>query len=250
MVHRLEQIHYLIGKIRKGKHISQQVLGRGICSIQQISKIEKGDVSPDFFLTEILLQRLGMSPDKFEIVLSLEEYEEIETRDDIIDDLRQGRPEAAEKRLETFCEDAGRNQPIRQMNRFRLLGALALERGEYEAAEKNLEEAVRLTMGQVRQIVLEERLLAGMELETLILYAQALWMKSRASQAGELLEKVLNYIKKWITARSGQGFRPKLQWCWGEFIKRRENPEPVRPCARKPLSCFGIMTWFSVCPHC
>ncbi|MDE5591279.1 MAG: helix-turn-helix domain-containing protein, partial [Acetatifactor sp.] len=120
MVHRLEQIHYLIGKIRKGKHISQQVLGRGICSIQQISKIEKGDVSPDFFLTEILLQRLGMSPDKFEIVLSLEEYEEIETRDDIIDDLRQGRPEAAEKRLETFCEDAGRNQPIRQMNRFRL----------------------------------------------------------------------------------------------------------------------------------
>lgn len=199
MVHRLEQIHYLIGKIRKDKHISQQVLGSGICSIQQISKIEKGDVSPDFFLTEILLQRLGMSPDKFEIVLSLEEYEEIETRDDIIDDLRQSRLEAAEKRLETFCGDAGGNQPIRQMNRLRLLGALALERGEYEAAEKNLEEAVRLTMGQVEQIVLKERLLAGLELETLILYAQALRMREKASQAGELLEQVLSYVKKWIT---------------------------------------------------
>lgn len=220
MVHRLEQIHYMIGKIRKDKHISQQVLGKGICSIQQISKIEKGEVSPDFFLTEILLQRLGMSPDKFEIVLSLEEYEEIEARDDIIDDLRQGRLEGAEKRLETFCGNAGKNQSIRKMNRFRLLGALALERGEYEAAEKNLEEAVRLTMGQVEQIVLEERLLAGIELETLILYAQALRMKGRASQAGELLEKVLSYVKKWITDSEERArFQSKIAVVLGSIYK-------------------------------
>lgn len=220
MVHRLEQIHYMIGKIRKDKHISQQVLGKGICSIQQISKIEKGEVSPDFFLTEILLQRLGMSPDKFEIVLSLEEYEEIEARDDIIDDLRQGRLEGAEKRLETFCGNAGKNQSIRKMNRFRLLGALALERGDYEAAEKNLEEAVRLTMGQVEQIVLEERLLAGIELETLILYAQALRMRGRASQAGELLEKVLSYVKKWITDSEERArFQSKIAVVLGSIYK-------------------------------
>lgn len=220
MVHRLEQIHYLIGKIRKDKRISQQILGRGICSVQQISKIEKGEVLPDFFLTEILLQRLGMSPDKFEIVLSLEEYEEIEARDDIIDELRQGRLEAAEKRLETFCGDAGRNQPIRQMNRFRLLGALALERGEYEAAEKNLEKAVRLTMGQVEQIVPEGRLLAGIELETLILYAQALWMRKKASQAGELLEKVLGYVKKWITDSEERArFQSKIAVVLGSIYK-------------------------------
>lgn len=224
MVHRLEQIHYLIGKIRKGKRISQQILGRGICSAQQISKIEKGEVVPDFFLTEILLQRLGMSPDKFEIVLSLEEYEEIEARDDIIDDLRQGRLEAAEKRLETFCGDAGRNQPIRQMNRFRLLGALALERGEYEAAEKNLEEAVHLTMGQVEQIVPEGRLLAGIELETLILYAQALWMRKKALQAGELLEKILSYVKKWITDSEERArFQSKIAVVLGSIYKEAEE---------------------------
>lgn len=224
MVHRLEQIHYLIGKIRKDKRISQQILGRGICSTQQISKIEKGEVLPDFFLTEILLQRLGMSPDKFEIVLSLEEYEEIEARDDIIDDLRQGRLEAAEKRLKTFCGDAGRNQPIRQMNRFRLLGALAIERGEYEAAEKYLEEAVRLTMGQVEQIVPEGRLLAGIELETLILYAQALWMRNKVSQAGELLEKVLSYVKKWITDSEERArFQSKIAVVLGSIYNETEE---------------------------
>lgn len=224
MVHRLEQIHYLIGKIRRDKHISQQVLGRGICSIQQISKIERGEVLPDFFLTEILLQRLGMSLDKFEIVLSLEEYEEIEARDDIIDDLRQGRLEAAERRLDTFCRDAGRNQPIRQMNRFRLLGALALEKGEYEAAERDLEEAARLTMGQLEQMVLEGRLLAGIELETLILYAQVLRLREKASQAGELLEKVLDYVKRWITD-SGERvrFQSKIAVVMGSIYREAEK---------------------------
>ena len=129
MFQRLEEIHLLIGAIRKDKHISQAALGKGICSAQQISKIEKGETLPDFFLTEVLIQRLGKSLDKFEIVLSLEEYEEIEMRDDIADDLRWGRLEKAEERLEKFCRDAGADQPIRRMNRFRLLGVLALEGG-------------------------------------------------------------------------------------------------------------------------
>lgn len=199
MVHRLEQIHALIGEIRRDRRISQQVLGSGICSVQQVSKIENGDVSPDFFVTEIFLQRLGMSPDKFEIVLSLEEYEEIEARDDIIDDLRQGRLAEAAARLATFCADAGEDQPIRRMNRYKFLGVLALEQGSYEAAEEDLGEAVRLTVGQVDRIVLQNRLLAAVELETLILYAQALRMCGKTSRAEELLGEVSAYVRKRVT---------------------------------------------------
>lgn len=205
MVHRLEQIHYLIGRVRKERHISQQVLGKGICSVQQVSKIEKGDVSPDFFLTEIFLQRLGISPDKFEIVLSLEEYAEIEARDDIIDALRLGRLAEAESLLETFCRDADENQPIRRMNRFKFLGVLALEQGEYDAAVKNLEEAVRLTVGQTEGMILQDRLLAAVELETLILYAQALRMCGRTSRAEELLGKISDYVREWITDSGERG---------------------------------------------
>lgn len=199
MVQRLEEIHCLIRKTRKERHISQQALGSGICSVQQVSKIEKGDVSLDFFLTEIFLQRLGMTPDILDVVLSLKEYEEIEARDDIIDDLRQGRLAEAARRLETFCADAGEDQPIRRMNRYRFLGVLALERGEYETAEKDLAESVRLTMGRADRIVPQDRLLAAIELETLILYAQALRMCGKTSRAGELLGKVSAYVRERIT---------------------------------------------------
>lgn len=208
MIHEVGAVFSLINRIRKDKHISQRDLGRGICSGQQISKIENGEALPDFFMMELLLQRLGTSTAKFEIALSLEEYEEIEARDDILDDLRAGRLDEAEKKLGNFCREAGADQPVRKMNRVRLLGLLALEREEYEAAEKYLEEAVSLTMGQAEQIDLDEGLFAGIELETLILYGQALQAGHRGEEALELLQRVLDYVRKWIT---DSGERAKLQ---------------------------------------
>lgn len=190
------EIQFLVSRIRKDKHISQWDLGKGICSGQQISKIEKGEALPDFFLMELLLQRLGTSTAKFEIALSLEEYEEIEARDDILDDLRTGRLEVAEKKLENFCRDAGEDQPVRKMNRVRLLGLLALEQEEYESAEMYMKEAVELTMGQADQVNLKEGLFAGIELETLILYAQALWKRNKTVQAEKLLQKVLEHVRE------------------------------------------------------
>lgn len=198
MIREVGAIHFLVSRVRRDKHISQQELGRGICSGQQISKIEKGEAVPDFLLMELLLQRLGTSIGKFEIALSLEEYKEVEARDDILDDLRSGRLEEAEQKLDMFCQDAGADQPVRQMTRARLLGVLALERTEYEAAEGYLEEAVRLTMGKSGAADPGEGLLAGIELENLILYGQALWLGRRSARAGELLQRVLDYIKKRI----------------------------------------------------
>lgn len=198
MIREVGAIHFLVSRVRKDKHIRQQELGRGICSGQQISKIEKGEALPDFLLMELLLQRLGTGMDKFEIALSLEEYEEVEARDDILDDLRSGRLEAAEQKLDKFCRNAGPDQPVRRMNRARLLGVLALERKEYEAAEGYLEEAVRLTMGQTGQIDPGEGLLAGIEVENLILYAQALRARHKSARAGELLQRILDYVRKRI----------------------------------------------------
>lgn len=199
MIREVGMVFSLVSRVRKDKHISQQDLGKGVCSGQQISKLEKGQALPDLLLMEFLLQRLGIGPGKFEIALSLKEYEEIEVRDDILDLLRAGRLEGAEQKLEMFCRDAGPDQPVRQMNRARLLGVLALERKEYEAAKRHLEKAIRLTMGQAEQIDPNEGLLAGIELETLILYAQTLRARHEIVQAREQLQGVLDYVRRRVT---------------------------------------------------
>ncbi len=195
MFYGVEEVNQLIGKIRIEKQISQSALGEGICSGQQISKIESGKASPNFFLAEILMQRLGRTLDKFEIVLSLDEYEEIEARDDLIDELRQGRLAEAEERLKRLCGGAAADYPIRRMIQLKFWGILELEKGQYRNAEKYLEEAVQTTLGCTGQIILEGRLLAESELETLILYAQALWFVGKAIQARDLLEKLSGYVQ-------------------------------------------------------
>lgn len=51
----------LIYILRKEQNISQAVLCQGLCSKSKLSKIENGQLQPDIFLSEALLQRLGVS---------------------------------------------------------------------------------------------------------------------------------------------------------------------------------------------
>ena len=205
------EINLLIGKIRRKEGVRQETLAMGICSEQQISKIEKGIVTPEFFLSEVLMQRLGKTLDKMEIILSLDEYEEIEERDNIIDDLRMGRLVEAEERLGNFCSDAAGSQPMREMNRCRLQGVLAYEKGDYEAAINCLRHAASLSMGEISRIDFDARLLAGIELETLILFAQAQLAVGEWREAWKLLECVKGYVCKKITDEEELvKFKPKI----------------------------------------
>lgn len=51
----------LIYVLRKEQNISQAVLCQGLCSKSKLSKIENDQLQPDIFLSEALLQRLGVS---------------------------------------------------------------------------------------------------------------------------------------------------------------------------------------------
>lgn len=51
----------LIYVLRKEQNISQAVLCQGLCSKSKLSKIENDRLQPDIFLSEALLQRLGVS---------------------------------------------------------------------------------------------------------------------------------------------------------------------------------------------
>lgn len=51
----------LIYVVRKEQNISQAVLCQGLCSKSKLSKIENDQLQPDIFLSEALLQRLGVS---------------------------------------------------------------------------------------------------------------------------------------------------------------------------------------------
>lgn len=55
---------------RESFHISQSRLAKGLCSVSTLSRIEAGKRDVDSFLLETLLERLGKTPNQFELILS------------------------------------------------------------------------------------------------------------------------------------------------------------------------------------
>lgn len=68
----------IIASIRCNKEYSRKKLCQGLCSERMLIKIENDEVDIDKFMLDMLLQRLGKSPDKLEMILTDEEYERIQ----------------------------------------------------------------------------------------------------------------------------------------------------------------------------
>ena len=71
----------LIKEIRMTKNITRKKLSYGICSEHVLQELEEDRYTADVLMLDIFLQRLGQSPDKFEMILSSELYNMVQQRD-------------------------------------------------------------------------------------------------------------------------------------------------------------------------
>ena len=189
----------MIGELRKEAGISQSRLCKGLCSVQLLSKIELEERTPDMLLLEALLQRLGKSPEKLEIILSMEEYRHIEHRDAIEDALRFGKLNEAEEKLNAYLKKYEHEGIMQRMYGYRMRGALAIEQGTYAIAEEWLRKVAVLSVPEQNWLNLKKELLSTFELENFVLLCQA-WMKQgKINEAKVQLEVLHEYVNEHIT---------------------------------------------------
>ena len=87
----------LIQQIRREKKITGSKLAYGICSKQVLKDIEADQNEADILMLDILMQRMGQSPDKFEMILRRDAYYMIRLRDLIEETIYRGKRTLAEK---------------------------------------------------------------------------------------------------------------------------------------------------------
>ncbi len=63
----------IIRELREIANVSQETLGRGICTVPVLSRYESGESIPDALSAHMLLQRLGVSPGRMNFMMSAEE---------------------------------------------------------------------------------------------------------------------------------------------------------------------------------
>jgi transcriptional regulator with XRE-family HTH domain len=165
-----QEIGFIIFQLRTEAGISQHALCEGLCTNKNLSKIELGEGNPSTYLLEALLQRLGKSPDKLEIVLSEEEYIFLQKREEIEGKIRQGLISDAQELLDQYQDILKTNAKFEWQYFYKIKAVLEMEKGEsIQAATAYLIKAVSFTVPQWEDRELHHHLLSVEEVQLLLL---------------------------------------------------------------------------------
>lgn len=179
--------------------IPRKDLIRGICTEQTLYALEENQYKTDTLMIDILLQRLGISPDKLEIVLSQEAYQLVRLRDLIEKAILRGRKELA---LSALAAHPAQNS-VSQMYHKRMQACLSYRIDkDYELAAALLGQAVELTMPGFSYEVMEHYLISTIEMENLLALER---VESESDAHTDLslhiehLEQCMRYIDRHFT---------------------------------------------------
>lgn len=92
-------------ELRERQGVSQAQLGEGICTRQELYRVEKGEWEPDYLLREVFLGRLGIGAEDYEYLLSSEEAAHLEKRTQILEAVLWDRREEAAALLEEYANN-------------------------------------------------------------------------------------------------------------------------------------------------
>lgn len=188
----------LIRKMRKAQGIGQEQLSRGICSVATLSRIEAGERETDYFLMNVIFQRLGYCADKYEFYGSEEELNQWDQRCNMEKHWKLCNYEVLEAELEEYTKQwktviEGSSLQL-QYVKF-MGGILEVYKNRVEAGLQLLEEALSLTVPEWRQKWYSEIVLGELELDILDSIGDALKKFGKKEKSYEIWFSILQYLE-------------------------------------------------------
>ena len=198
--------NYHIGEYIKRKReeqkIKQDELCYGICDCSTLSRIERGKQEPSYYILKALLQRLGISEDRCQILMGAQEFEIAELQKEIVaDNVRHDFSSALKKicRLEELYQSA-ENPLLRQfILRVRALAGYEKngERLDYDnpTQRKMLIHALELTCPGISMENMGSFLLGEDEAKIINQIAITYSEEGNRRQAIEIYRQLIRYVQ-------------------------------------------------------
>lgn len=155
----------LLERQRKEKGYSKSVVCRGLCSVTALSRYENGMRIPDKFLLEYLLQRLGYNAQQYEMIISNEEFDEMQQQKKIEELIEQGKYSEAEDEIGNYKKMKSPSKAIHEQYVFYYAGLVKKYTGEYTKAASDFETSLSKTIVQKAYKQSGQGLLSFMELK-------------------------------------------------------------------------------------
>ena len=210
----------IIAKLRCEKKYSRAKVCRGLCSTQMLIKIENDNADTDKFMLDMLLQRLGKSPDRLEVILSDEEYEKIYARDYIEELIWKNEKKQAYSFLEEYEQRYAKDSNAQKMFVFRTKAYIYhfLEH-DIKNAEIYIKKAISITLPEINEYNINEYLLAENEIENLLELGLCFFEKEMYADVEQLLKFCQKYIDENTTDELEYAkLNSKLSWLMAKLL--------------------------------
>ena len=212
------------------KKIKKKELCKGILSQSELSKIFTQVRIPNYFVMERLLERLGISTEKFDYILPQKDYELCQLKYEIEKKLQKENEEKIKELLEEYETIASKNSIHEQYIDY-IYGILSWKYGRQEEALRWLEKSIQCTMPDGFQ---PEGLIGTEEIKLLILFEKLNYehgekTKKKRKRYILFLQNIKKYVDEKIEDEEGKAsIYPRITLDLVRFEIQRKQYESAR----------------------
>lgn len=222
---------------RETYRISQGRLCKGLCSIATLSRIEAGERDVDSLLLEALLERLGKTPNQFELILTDSDYILYQKREEITEQIKAGNYEKAEELLNAYKEETLLKGNVHKQFIAAAGARLNELRGGGDGLTMDmLTEAIEYTVPDFKTNMIKDYYLSHTELNIIMEIVRHMIDAGMYSRAEEIVLQVMDYLdKRDLTEKSSNMYTEAAVTACKLFIKKN-NPAKALEICKKGLS--------------
>ena len=212
------------------KKIKKKELCKGILSQSELSKIFTQVRIPNYFVMERLLERLGISTEKFDYILPQKDYELCQLKYEIEKKLQKENEQKIKELLEEYETIASKNSIHEQYIDY-IYGILSWKYGRQEEALRWLEKSIQCTMPDGFQ---PEGLIGTEEIKLLILFEKLNYehgekTKKKRKRYILFLQNIKKYVGEKIEDQEGKAsIYPRITLDLVRFEIQRKQYESAR----------------------
>ena len=205
------KIGSVIQYFRDSYGISQSILCRGLCSVTTLSRIEADEREADELLLETLLERLGKTPNQFELILTNLDYVLYQNREEIKEQISNRNYDEAYKLLDIYEKEAASKGSVHKQ--FIVASKAMLNEEQGGATEKTLEllmKAISYTVPDFKTQEIEDIYLSNTEFVIMIQIIQKMIFIGTIDEARKILFLLLGYFDIHPSMEGNRALYPQL----------------------------------------
>lgn len=244
MINEMEMENNKIGSailyFRENYKISQIKLCKGLCSVPTLSRIEAGARDVDSLLLEALLERLGKTPNQFELILSDLDYESFQNREEIKKHIEERNVASAEQMLNLYEKIFASKGNVHKQFIVACRALLnEIRHGDVKETIDLLLEAISYTVPDFTASEILDYYLSSTELNIIIDIIQRMFAADMVERAKDILFQVLSYLDNQTSLEENNELYPKVAITGCRLFQRENNPSRALELCMKGIERYS-----------